>query len=84
MGLAYKKILSNVDKLISVLVLIDDDVEPQNRVTLSALNSDEHGPVAKVEFPGARARRAPSPTASPWRARPAACSEVPAPRRSSG
>jgi choline dehydrogenase-like flavoprotein len=36
MGLAMKKILSNIDRLINVLVLTDDDVEPQNRVTLSA------------------------------------------------
>jgi hypothetical protein len=58
MGLALKKIMSNIDKLVNVLVLTDDDVEPQNRVTLSALNADEHGPVAKVEFPrGQRSAR---------------------------
>ncbi len=33
-----------------MLVITDDDVEAQNRVTLSAINADEHGPVAKVEF----------------------------------
>ena len=53
-----KKILSNIDRLINVLVLTDDDVEPQNRVTLSALNADDQGPVAKVEFPrGTRSAR---------------------------
>jgi choline dehydrogenase-like flavoprotein len=58
MGLAMKKILSNIDRLINVLVLTDDDVEPQNRVTLSALNADDQGPVAKVEFPrGTRSAR---------------------------
>jgi hypothetical protein len=58
MGLALKKILSNIDKLVNVLVLTDDDVEPQNRVTLSSLNADENGPVAKVEFPrGQRSAR---------------------------
>jgi choline dehydrogenase-like flavoprotein len=56
--MALKKILSNIDRLINVLVLTDDDVEPQNRVTLSALNADENGPVAKVEFPrGQRSAR---------------------------
>jgi choline dehydrogenase-like flavoprotein len=51
MGLEMKEMLSNIDKLVNVLVLTDDDVQPQNRVTLSALNADAHGPVAKVEFP---------------------------------
>ena len=57
-GPELKKALTNVDRLINVLVLTDDDVQPVNRVTLSTLDSDEHGPVAKVEFPrGARAAR---------------------------
>jgi choline dehydrogenase-like flavoprotein len=50
LGPALKDMLSNIDRLLNVLVITDDDVEAQNRVTLSALNSDEHGPVAKVEF----------------------------------
>jgi hypothetical protein len=49
-GPALKDMLSNIDRLLNVLVITDDDVEPQNRVVLSALNADEHGPVAKVEF----------------------------------
>jgi len=57
LGPELKRILDNVDRLLNVLVLTDDDVEGQNRVTLSALNADEHGPVAKVEFP-ARQRSA--------------------------
>src|SRR4051794_2742218 len=40
-----------VDRLLNVLVITDDDVEAQNRVTLSEqLPPDEHGPVPKVEF----------------------------------
>ena len=43
--------MSNVDRLLNVLVITDDDVEAQNRVTLSqALPPDEHGAVPKVEF----------------------------------
>jgi choline dehydrogenase-like flavoprotein len=40
-----------VDRLLNVLVITDDDVEAQNRVTLSQdLPADEQGPVPKVEF----------------------------------
>lgn len=39
-----------VDNLLNTLVITDDDVEPDNRVTLSALPADEHGPVPKVVF----------------------------------
>jgi choline dehydrogenase-like flavoprotein len=41
---------NGLDRLLNVLVLTDDDVEAQNRVTLSAFPADENGPVAKVEF----------------------------------
>lgn len=58
MGRHLKEVLSNIDSLLNVLVLTDDDVQPVNRVTLSAMNTDEHGRVAKVEFPrGARSTR---------------------------
>lgn len=50
-GKELKAMLSDIDKLVNVLVITDDDVQAVNRVTLSALNADEHGPVAKVEFP---------------------------------
>jgi choline dehydrogenase-like flavoprotein len=51
-------VLSNLDRLLNVLVITDDDVEAQNRVTLSALSADDHGPVAKVEFhPRQRTKR---------------------------
>jgi hypothetical protein len=50
-GNELKRYLSNVNRLLNVLVITDDDVEQQNRVTLSsAFPPDEHGPVAKVEF----------------------------------
>jgi choline dehydrogenase-like flavoprotein len=50
-GQALKEALGNgLDQLLNVLVITDDDVESQNRVTLSAFPADENGPVAKVEF----------------------------------
>src|SRR5919199_5250178 len=50
-GNALKRLVSDVDRLLNVLVITDDDVEAQNRVTLSnELPPDEHGPVPKVEF----------------------------------
>ena len=50
-GKRLKDLVSDVDRMLNVLVITDDDVEPQNRVTLSqAFPPDEHGPVARVEF----------------------------------
>jgi choline dehydrogenase-like flavoprotein len=50
-GPALKDTLDHgVNRLLNVLVLTDDDVQPQNRVLLSTLPADEHGPVAKVQF----------------------------------
>jgi choline dehydrogenase-like flavoprotein len=50
-GKDLRHLLHDVDRLLNVLVITDDDVEAQNRVTLSQeLPPDEHGPVAKVEF----------------------------------
>jgi choline dehydrogenase-like flavoprotein len=50
-GPALKDTLDHgVNRLLNVLVLTDDDVQPQNRVVLSTLPADEHGPVAKVQF----------------------------------
>ncbi|WP_236700650.1 GMC oxidoreductase [Allosalinactinospora lopnorensis] len=40
-----------IDRLLNILVISDDDVQAENRVTLSAFPADEHGPVAKVTFP---------------------------------
>lgn len=50
-GNKLRSVLSNLDNLLNVLVITDDDVEAQNRVTLSSVfPPDEHGAVAKVEF----------------------------------
>ncbi|HEY4938123.1 MAG TPA: GMC oxidoreductase [Actinomycetota bacterium] len=50
-GTKLRSLLSNLDNALNVLVITDDDVEAQNRVTLSSVfQPDEHGAVAKVEF----------------------------------
>src|SRR3712207_6632661 len=50
-GVPLKQAMGDIDRLINVLVLTDDDVEPHNRVRLSDnLPPDEHGPVPRVEF----------------------------------
>jgi choline dehydrogenase-like flavoprotein len=50
-GETLKRLVEDVDRLLNVLVITDDDVEAQNRVTLSGvLPPDEHGPVPRVEF----------------------------------
>ena len=50
-GNLLKELVHDVDRLLNVLVITDDDVEAQNRVSLSsALPADEHGAVPKVEF----------------------------------
>jgi choline dehydrogenase-like flavoprotein len=50
-GPLFKRLMSNIDNLMNLLVLTDDDVQSVNNVTLSALNADDNGPVAKVSFP---------------------------------
>jgi choline dehydrogenase-like flavoprotein len=49
-GAELKELLSDVDRLVQVLVLTDDDVEAQNRVVRSLFPPDEHGPIPKVVF----------------------------------
>lgn len=50
-GPELKDVLAGgIDHLLNILVITDDDVEAQNRATLSALPGDANGPVAKVEF----------------------------------
>ncbi|MDX6615704.1 MAG: hypothetical protein QOD60_795 [Solirubrobacterales bacterium] len=49
-GDELKETLADVDKLLNVLVISDDDVEPQNRVVRSSLPGDENGPIPKVIF----------------------------------
>ena len=50
-GKDLRHLLTDIDRLLNVLVITDDDVESQNRVTLSQeIPADENGPVARVEF----------------------------------
>jgi len=43
--------MNDVDRLIGVALITDDDVLPQNRVTLStAMAPDAHGPIARLEL----------------------------------
>jgi choline dehydrogenase-like flavoprotein len=50
-GKDLRRMLGDIDRLLNVLVITDDDVEAQNRVTLSqTIPADENGPVARVEF----------------------------------
>ena len=50
-GEALKRAMADVDRLMNMLILTDDDVEPHNRVRLSDnLPPDEHGPIPRVEF----------------------------------
>ena len=50
-GPALRELVRDIDRILNVLVITDDDVEAQNRVTLSSqLPPDEHGPIPRVEF----------------------------------
>jgi choline dehydrogenase-like flavoprotein len=49
-GNELKEMLSDVDRLLNILVITDDDVEAQNRVVRSAIPGDEQGPLPKVVF----------------------------------
>ncbi|MFL5951960.1 MAG: GMC family oxidoreductase N-terminal domain-containing protein, partial [Gaiellaceae bacterium] len=50
-GARLHRLLADVDRLMSVAVLTDDDVLPQNRVTVSnVMTPDAHGPLARVEL----------------------------------
>ena len=50
-GNLLKQLTHDVARLLNVLVITDDDVEAQNRVTLSQnLPPDENGAVPKIEF----------------------------------
>lgn len=51
-GADLKAVLSDVDRLVNVLVLTDDDVEPDDRVVRSLFPQDEHGPVPRVRIKG--------------------------------
>ncbi|MPY97285.1 MAG: GMC family oxidoreductase [Actinophytocola sp.] len=43
-------LLHGLDRILNVVTLTDDDVLPDNRVTLSAMSADENGPVPKVRM----------------------------------
>jgi choline dehydrogenase-like flavoprotein len=50
-GTDLKHLMANLDRLMNIDVFPDDDVEAQNRVTLSAaFPPDEHGAVPRVEI----------------------------------
>jgi choline dehydrogenase-like flavoprotein len=50
-GPRLRRFLSDLDRLIAVAVLTNDDVVPENRVTLSdAVTPDAHGRVARIEI----------------------------------
>lgn len=50
-GKDLKNVMSNIDRLLNIDVYTDDDVEMQNRVTLSpSFPPDEHGRVPPVEI----------------------------------
>ncbi|HEU4702451.1 MAG TPA: GMC family oxidoreductase N-terminal domain-containing protein, partial [Conexibacter sp.] len=51
-GADLKDVLSDVDRLVNVLVLTDDDVEPDDRVVRSLFPEDEHGPIPRVRIKG--------------------------------
>src|SRR5206468_195108 len=62
LGTRLRRFIADVDRLMSIAVITDDDVLPQNRVTLSdVMRPDAHGPIARVEIrgrtPGTLARR---------------------------
>lgn len=51
LGLELKAAMSQVDRLLHIDVFTDDDVEAQNRVSLSsALPPDDHGAVPRIEI----------------------------------
>jgi choline dehydrogenase-like flavoprotein len=50
MGLELKDAMSDINKVLNILVLTDDDVEARNRVLRSPLPPDQHGPIPKVRM----------------------------------
>ena len=52
-GAELKDVMSDMDRLLNVLVITDDDVDPSNAVMLSDTHApDEHGAVPRVTGPG--------------------------------
>ena len=57
LGTRLRRFLADVDRLLAIAVITDDDVLPQNRVTLSdVMTPDAHGPIARVEIRGRTSR----------------------------
>lgn len=56
-GTELKDMMSDVSRLMTVLILTDDDVEYHNKVDLSKVFRDEHGPVARVNVDQRRRSR---------------------------
>lgn len=53
-GPLLKEAMSNIDRLLNIVTLTDDDVDPRNSVSLSAIQPpDENGPVPLVTTPSA-------------------------------
>jgi choline dehydrogenase-like flavoprotein len=50
LGAELKEVQDDVNRQLNVLILTDDDVEPNNRVDLSVLPPDEHGRVPRVRM----------------------------------
>jgi choline dehydrogenase-like flavoprotein len=57
LGAPLKAFLTDIDRVLAIVVITDDDVEAANRVTLSQLPGDEHGAIPRIEI-GHRRRSA--------------------------
>ena len=56
-GLRLKRFLADIDHLLGALVITDDDVEADSRVTLSTtMKPDAHGPIPRIELTRRTAR----------------------------
>jgi choline dehydrogenase-like flavoprotein len=52
-GPELKRLMANLNRLVNLVVITDDDVEPDNRVMLSdTAPPDEHGPIPRVIIEG--------------------------------
>ncbi|BFM16728.1 GMC family oxidoreductase [Maricurvus nonylphenolicus] len=49
-GKDLKNILDNINNTLTMLIITDDDVEPENRVEISASRNDDHGAIARVDM----------------------------------
>ncbi|MGM0570175.1 GMC family oxidoreductase N-terminal domain-containing protein [Marinobacter sp.] len=56
-GTELKEMMSDINRQMSILVLTDDDVEYRNKVDVSRVFRDDHGPVARVDIDKRRRSR---------------------------